>query len=327
MESLGGPDYIQDPSKVAWSSWKTKVDVWNELKHIRLRTYQGQARDNMEDAVPSVAPYKSVVHQYNTFLSLASQYTFRSLRYESDAMNAFNGVMQSLREKQPPVYQFAGLPFYPWGSEHAHVKEAFILYSLSWFHYAAEELPRRRLSFPSWTWAGWTGAVSWYITSTDDEFVADNFFICVQNVQFASSATSTLSLQSDSDFSQHFLETVTAIQFVARVIPSVDLSVGDSMPVHDAVTWDDIPLSASNGWIPGLLPPFTPSEFYANIEAGIWSCLLLGCLWERHSAFVLLVEWKDEPTAVRVAGWPCLSPHFVDRDVILAFERREVRLV
>ena len=79
MESLGSLEHIDDPSTIAWDDWNTRV--------LPLR-------DSDEDP-PSTSP--RTIRRYREFIDLATRYTARLLRYDSDALNAFSGVMRSLQ--------------------------------------------------------------------------------------------------------------------------------------------------------------------------------------------------------------------------------------
>ena len=69
-------------------------------------------------------------------------YSYRTMTFEEDAIRAFKGVLQRLEEIYPKGFWW-GLPVedFDWG--------------LTW----ASQVPptRRRLGFPSWSWAGWQG--------------------------------------------------------------------------------------------------------------------------------------------------------------------------
>ncbi|KAE8449748.1 hypothetical protein EG329_007523 [Mollisiaceae sp. DMI_Dod_QoI] len=78
---------------------------------------------------------------YGTLLSL---YSFRNMKTESDALNAFSGILQHLKTLAHPNGFFWGLP----------VDE--LNWSLLWCSYGKLQ---RREGFPAWSWAGWTGVV------------------------------------------------------------------------------------------------------------------------------------------------------------------------
>jgi hypothetical protein len=93
-----------------------------------------------------------------------SLYTIRDLGDESDSLNAFLGILDHFQSSVPPIHHHYGIPFQP--SDSGDIKRSFIE-SLLWYH-KCTLLPRRRLAFPSWSWAGWKGGVAFAEISRDD---------------------------------------------------------------------------------------------------------------------------------------------------------------
>lgn len=73
-------------------------------------------------------------------------YSSRKLTYHSDALNAFTGIQKALRGFMGGTTFWYGLP------------AAAFDWALLWDQPIGQRLTRRE-GFPSWTWAGWTGAV------------------------------------------------------------------------------------------------------------------------------------------------------------------------
>ena len=74
-----------------------------------------------------------------------NMYSYRQMSYDVDAQRAFEGIAQQLTTMYPEGF-FQGLPIedFDWG----------LLWRSQW-------PPTRRQGFPSWTWAGWKGAL-WF---------------------------------------------------------------------------------------------------------------------------------------------------------------------
>jgi hypothetical protein len=98
------------------------------------------------------------------------QYSARHLSYDSDALNAFRGI---LRDTNTILHTW-GVPCgYPGYEDQFQSGGAFykstldIGYGMSWTHGTDPEisLPRRRSEYPSWSWLGWKGAVTWLVPS------------------------------------------------------------------------------------------------------------------------------------------------------------------
>jgi hypothetical protein len=103
---------------------------------------------------------QSLLMFWNTYRQLVTSYTTRILSYPSDILNAFSGITSILEHYWPTEF-VQGLPV------------SFLTKALFWFHTGLFE--RRLLKsetgdlsqtfFPSWSWSGWHGAVSYTIES------------------------------------------------------------------------------------------------------------------------------------------------------------------
>lgn len=93
-----------------------------------------------------------------------SEYSRRDLTYDSDALNAFTGILRAYENMNPPLYHFWGVPIFPsfYQDKGKLVKterstsDGFMR-GLSWSLYKPSP---RRPGFPSWSWAGWRGSVT-----------------------------------------------------------------------------------------------------------------------------------------------------------------------
>ncbi|KAI9738421.1 MAG: hypothetical protein M1834_008924 [Cirrosporium novae-zelandiae] len=111
------------------------------------------------------------------------EFSSRNVTYEEDALNAILGIFQRLQRLQPGAHQFYGLPIqdscaFPlkilqsrghaggeidYTPKHLGANGVFAG-ALNWHHKPGSLKKRganRRWMFPSWTWLGWTGEVSW----------------------------------------------------------------------------------------------------------------------------------------------------------------------
>jgi hypothetical protein len=107
-----------------------------------------QDRDTLEESRSGVL---------NSFNHHVMQYTKRTLTYGTDALSAIQSILDAGADKK--VYHLQGIP-YVQSSEGNYLNFAC---GLSWKH-SHEDLSdtiRRRLEFPSWSWAAWEAAVFW----------------------------------------------------------------------------------------------------------------------------------------------------------------------
>jgi hypothetical protein len=91
---------------------------------------------------------------YNRLLWIFHNYTRRSLSYDTDRLNAFQGILNSMRPTMSHVW---GLTF----SVGSNAKRDFI-HSLGWYHdwkwlKEKKDSLNQQPTFPSWSWAAWGG--------------------------------------------------------------------------------------------------------------------------------------------------------------------------
>ncbi|KAH7402312.1 heterokaryon incompatibility protein-domain-containing protein [Phaeosphaeria sp. MPI-PUGE-AT-0046c] len=90
------------------------------------------------------------------------QYSLRNLTYQSDIMNALSGIL-TYYAREHHIFHFWGIPFSantPSSINEPPRKRIFTFEeSLRWYPRGAQA---RREGFPSWSWAGWHGNISWH---------------------------------------------------------------------------------------------------------------------------------------------------------------------
>lgn len=107
-----------------------------------------------------------------------ANYTKRNLAFDEDSLNAFLGIARRLEKTlgAGKLGNLVGIPL--WCPDVALTSRSGpprtkVLFALatSFWHHRGDDKPRRRRHLPSWTWAGWSGAVDLYssITATDTE--------------------------------------------------------------------------------------------------------------------------------------------------------------
>jgi len=113
-------------------------------------------------------------------------FSYRKLSYDGDALRAFLGIIGMYRRTENDIFLVQGLPVWM-GDIARDMTGVYITFALSvssWFHRAGDAQtmfvsePRRRRqggNLPSWTWAGWEGAVSWRVLPDHEHcsFMAD----------------------------------------------------------------------------------------------------------------------------------------------------------
>lgn len=298
MEALSGPETVKELGGTNWNTWSAKNSLYGPEPWGKGASYRS----------------------HRLFIELVEQYTRRNLRFDSDALRAFAGITQRLQRSDPPIYNYAGLPFVPWSDLDARAK--LVSLALSSELYGSNRPPERRTAFPSWTWAGWKSSAVW-----DEKGLLsglDEYSCPVHNIYFESSSPPGTMASVRSNLSQDFLDGVCAIHLdIPMVLPKYLIT---SASMHGFYRLDSISEKIED-WC-----SVTTMEFLDNLAEGIWSCFLLGYQkfessgYTVYNAFLLFVEWQDERTAVRIGGtWyqnTALSPQ-----VIETLKHKTIRLV
>ncbi|KAF1842584.1 uncharacterized protein K460DRAFT_188677 [Cucurbitaria berberidis CBS 394.84] len=312
MESLGGLEQFKDPGSINWNTWDARCSPYG----IPESSTHPLSTSSRTGSTPEILRFR-----YNNFMDLATQYTNRGLRYDSDAINGFSGVMHFLEKEAPPILNVIGLPYIHWDTQR---QKRFIL-SLCWYHSVSPEVTRRRAAFPSWSWADWTAGINWH--TRNPLWNLDIMESSVRNVSLESRDPSRSIISIDSQPSQEFLATVTTIHLEALIFPAHLLSARSAESIWTTDSWDDIIVHEDFETLTAMAQPtWSPSHFRRSLEEGIWSCLMLelDLVFPSRPGFLIVVEWKDNETAVRVGG---LLIDIYSNDPWPPMEYRKVRLV
>jgi len=88
-----------------------------------------------------------------------AEYTERSLTFEEDTLDAFLGVLRYFKNPKCPISHVWGVPVL-WSSAKWSNMEGFAT-GLCWIgFFPTTQVIKRRIGFPSWSWAGWQMPVS-----------------------------------------------------------------------------------------------------------------------------------------------------------------------
>ncbi|KAF2663793.1 hypothetical protein BT63DRAFT_430061 [Microthyrium microscopicum] len=101
-----------------------------------------------------VFPWSGVGTQAEEIQSRIEEYCHRDLTYDSDALKAFDGILQKFRKMDTPVLNLYGIPIYTPETfdPPLAISEHRLLNALGWY---MKGTATRRSDIPSWTWVGW----------------------------------------------------------------------------------------------------------------------------------------------------------------------------
>ncbi|KAN0108802.1 Heterokaryon incompatibility protein (HET) domain containing protein [Hyaloscypha variabilis] len=174
---------------------------------------------------------KSWDYHKRKYLILATNFTSRNLGRESDSLNAFAGIMKHIEAAKYPITQLQGIPYlhpsvYP--DQHTHLD--CVVAGLCWRHIwcwsGGRHKVDRRAGFPSWSWAGWSGAVSW-----TDLFTFENMDLVslVDNFRCELEDGMSMTLRDyTSQRTSRQLAAPSALRFSAWLVPPTMISLESS---------------------------------------------------------------------------------------------------
>jgi hypothetical protein len=237
------------------------------------------------------------------FLGHVEDYCSRDLSYDQDSLNAFAGIIRSFQIRKNPVFQLWGVP-YPDEAQTGE-RSAYFRTGLAWKHkrtcWDLIQPPRRRADFPSWTWAGWAGAIESYgelLSSTGNPFFAMAAADCCQ-LSFELNSNTVLDLDTYRRMKLSEAKPPCIIRLEARSIPYKAIFYDEKME-----SWTIFGAPASLVLSQG---PATPSQFFKELKEGIrWHFPYLSNT--PKSAMILVLE-SYENYFLRVGlfvmdGWP-----------------------
>lgn len=221
--------------------------------------------------------YERHLRWMENFMGLTTQYTARNLGFDSDALNAFTGVVNHLQGLQPGTFNLRGLPYSPLATIDGHKRKILFL-SLCWYPEQMQSAGtiRRRKEFPSWTWADWVQISRWNYDALALGQCCSSF---MRNIHFEHENSQHRTRSIEADLSQSNLDTVTGLHFDAPVLSSY-FTLSNSSPIDESTGWANIN-DAHQGFIHGSAnePRCTPYELIKGLDEGLFSCFVLGYLY------------------------------------------------
>ncbi|KAF2847269.1 HET-domain-containing protein [Plenodomus tracheiphilus IPT5] len=99
---------------------------------------------------PTYSNHGGTIAMIAKFQDLVKHYSKRKLSFESDALNAFTGILNAFKARSTAMDIVWGIPL----TKHIlHPSK-----TLFWMNWRSTDPRQRRPEFPSWSWLGWRGA-------------------------------------------------------------------------------------------------------------------------------------------------------------------------
>ncbi|KAJ0119508.1 hypothetical protein J7T55_013710 [Diaporthe amygdali] len=277
-----------------------KIHVKNRSKSLDIMR-AGMFGRGTTEAFGKLVPDKlSLLDVFQQFLSSIQDYSTRDLRFDTDSLNAFQGIIQRYSRLKRPVHAIWGLPYAAQGEE----RRSYFCWTLSWSHtqdsWENSRQPRRRKEFPSWTWAGWAGAVQ--IKQIEGKKVWSRD--AIQSVKFGDRGDNAEDLDL-LDFSTP----VSKCRMLRLLAKTLSPSLFSCQPTADGKTsW------AFNRFKAELLPSqsyMLEGQFVQELmDTGRWNCIWICSMLE--NIFCMLLERNDDADTWIRAGMFSIKCWYTD---------------
>jgi hypothetical protein len=246
-------------------------------------------RDRYGKQDSSKRALNDIVCQYHSNLE---DYTGRDLRFDEDALNAFQGIARRFTAHQRhPLYNLYGLVYSKDRKHGANI----LAHSLTWKHEDQAQRPRRRTMFPSWSWAGWKGQVGYDIKFTG----GSQYETALAEVSFRALDGDELSFEELRKLEAPPAEgRYVILRLTASVIPTSVLTLRH--PVKNILSWRINSCAAALAWSADsrtaseLLESFRDTSRWQFIHIGsdgiMQNVMILeqrpgDCTWQRAGIF------------------------------------------
>lgn len=240
----------------------------------------------------------ALIDMFQFYYLLAVQnYSPRDLTYDSDSLNAFQGIIQRCSKSRKPIFAIWGMPYPAQRAE----RLSYFCWALTWVHAKScwdnSRRPRRRLGFPSWTWAGWAGAVHILHSVQDISCVCSG----IQSVRFGDRDCDEEDLNSLDRTTPESMCRV--LRFLAKLLPA---SLFSCRPAEGCVmSWKfamfDATLFASQDRMMG--PHFVQELMDVREWRCVWICS------NRRDSFCMVLELNHRTCTWTRAGMFLIDCH------------------
>ncbi|KAK1988988.1 heterokaryon incompatibility protein-domain-containing protein [Colletotrichum cereale] len=320
-EALGGVEFVKDRQSLDWTKWKNGTFL---LSH-----YMGQPESQAateatwhggNELLETPAVDSRITRSLVDFFRLVQQYTTRNLTYDSDSLNAITGMLRILARRKPSVLHLSGLPYLSLPEQVVPIHTQLFT-ALSWYHKSGM-VARRRPDFPSWTWAGWAGAIRWMCYPYISSLTALSPIMRAVELEYVSESSNFLR----TDFEQwldDMPESPIALRFEAQSV-SHSLFCKGRIPSQ----WSELTIG-NQRLLGGIRTPTeTPVEFLDLLKGGVWGCLLVGTYRPQPmfapQTYLIVVEWVCGATATRVGALLFEGKEGVDEDIVRFYDKHDL---
>ncbi|KAK8859718.1 Vegetative incompatibility protein HET-E-1 [Apiospora arundinis] len=230
---------------------------------------------------PRNTPKILLSEAFSRYLCNVEDYTHRNLSLDEDSLNAFIGVLEQFLQKWCSFRHVWGVAF-PETFDTAK-ERAYLVHALTWRHDTRLRKPRRRNMFPSWSWVGWEGNVTYCVLWEGPRLLFTN---ALRDVRFADVAgCSNDDITNIGHDSPRSTSRVLLIEGYVMPIECVTYKLIRDSEYPDC-HWEINGKAAELSWSKDSEPDIEVLDKLRDTTR--WQCIHLGSV--RESAFVMVVE-------------------------------------
>jgi hypothetical protein len=147
----------------AWGRRERESYVLGEVsncKHGRTRQRATHTTKTTQEFLAVIQPKKRMLRDPDAYFKAVQEYTKRSLTYEGDRFDAFNGILSSISRGYRPPRETQALSGILTFSIESSTRDSLFDWHIPG---PSHRIPHDKLNtraLPSWSWIGWSGAVN-----------------------------------------------------------------------------------------------------------------------------------------------------------------------
>ncbi|KAI1750405.1 hypothetical protein F4782DRAFT_250426 [Xylaria castorea] len=217
-----------------------------------------------------------IIYTFCQYLSNVEAYSARNLRYDEDALNAFQGIILRFSKPTQCLRNFWGLLYL----DNCEQGASYFVWSLTWRHKAGSRL-RRRQNYPIWTWVGWEGEVEYNLIRVSSKLWFDDR---VRALGFENSKTgNVIELHELRSVSQESCS-YTVLHITAVVVPPGYISY---QPTKDAA-WPWV-IAKHEAKLSSLYNAKYNIQLAESLkDTSTWQCVYIGGLFK--TMFIMILK-------------------------------------
>lgn len=277
--------------------WLHTNDKSRSHDWIRSGMFGRRAKENFGKLLIDQLPLGEVMVRY---WSCIEDYSSRDLTFDSDSLQAFQGIIERFSRIKRSVLAIWGLPF-P-GQAVAQKKIEYFAIGLAWFHsrrcWEDSKRPRRRYGFPSWSWAGWAGEVQLSKSHTYN-LSTSTLHSGIKTIAFEDKNNKTTKLLEVLYIDALRKHDFSVLRLHAKPLPLTWFEYRPRKPRQHEMPWEFV------GKVARLYlsqDQVTEVQFAQEFKSDIlrWRCIWICSVWIEGSFALLLESCPEADTWVRV---------------------------